>query len=124
MFQLICSQVFIKFFVGNQGKTNEKHRSERDVEFEVHSFVNYTKGKPAISLWVEERKMSLANMVKPPQVIQSFFYCQKTYKYEIKEKQQQKKIFLMKEPNLEPCELVTKIFLCNIRLKIEPDVAD
>ena len=119
MFQLICSQVFIKFFVGNQGKTNEKHRSERDVEFEVHSFVNYTKGKPAISLWVEERKMSLANMVKPPQVIQSFFLLP-----EIKEKQQQKKIFLMKEPNLEPCELVTKIFLCNIRLKIEPDVAD
>lgn len=30
----------------------------------------------------------------------------------------------MKELNLQPCEHVTKIFLRNNRLKIEPDGAD
>ena len=64
---------------------------ERDVEFEVHSFVNYTKGKPAISLWIEDRKMSLTNMAKPPQVIQSFFYCQKTLQVWNKRKAAKKK---------------------------------
>ena len=50
----VSINIFIKCFVGNQGKTNETWKwkrekkaapQERDVEFEVHSFVNYTKGK-------------------------------------------------------------------------------
>ena len=120
----VSSNIFIKCFVGNQGK-KIKNMEVKKRKRRLHSFVYCTKGKPAISLWIEERKMSLTNMAKPPQVIQSFFYCQKTLQLWNKRKaaKEKKTFFLMKELNLQPCELVTKIFLRNNRLKIEPDGA-
>jgi len=74
---------------GKQIKAMEvKKRKKR-----LHSFVNYTKGKPAISLWLEERKMSLTNMAKPPRSFNHFFYCQKTLQVWNKRKAAKKKHF-------------------------------